>query len=160
MPALPTIAVLGAPGTGATDLALALQQRITAYVAEIFCANTPGDCAPATFTLLMGLDLPLPAEQRQTCEMADARLRAALAHAGRAYQVVYGQGERRIENALNAIKNIAASAYPPSAEGIFDQKFTSEAVPLRDWHCEKCSDPDCERRLFSSLVDLREPHRA
>jgi hypothetical protein len=27
---------------------------------------------------------------------------------------------------------------------------------LRAWNCEKCSDPVCEHRLFTSLVDQRQ----
>ena len=135
----PLVALLGAPGTGAEALAEALRQRVAPNALQITaCANAPQD---ATLVLLMGLDQP---EQ----EAADARLRTALAQQGWAYRVIYGQGARRIENALKAIRTIAASAYPPSAEGTFD----SETARQRAWHCEKCSDPECEHRLFTGLL--------
>ena len=152
MSAPPTIALLGAPGTGAAALARDLQQHIAPGSAQIACAASPDDCAQAVLTLLMGLDMPCPPDQHPAREVADARLRAALAHGGRAYRVVYGQGERRIENALKAIKSVAASAYGESAIGTFDQKSSSRTARLRAWNCEKCSDPECEHRLFKRLL--------
>ncbi|MFN7152350.1 MAG: hypothetical protein ACK4OE_01565 [Acidovorax sp.] len=152
MSAPPTIALLGAPGTGAATLALDLRQRIAATSAQIVCATNPEDCPQATLTLLMGLDLPCTADQQAAREAADARLRAALAHGGRAYRVVYGLGERRIESALQAIKSIAASAYGTSARGTFDSDSSPRSARLRAWNCEKCSDPECEHRLFTALT--------
>lgn len=150
--ASPTIAVLGAPGTGAEALALDLQQRIAPPSAQIICATGPGDCPHATVTLLMGLDQPCSLEQQQLREAADTRLRAALAQVGMDYRVVYGQGDRRIENALSAIKNIATSAYITSARGTFDSNSSPKTARLRAWNCEKCSDPECEHRLFKRLL--------
>lgn len=156
MPTPPLIALLGAPHTGAPELALALRQCIGPDSGQIEEALPPP--RSATLTLLMGLDLPCPAEERPAQEAVDTQLRATLAAAGTPYQVIYGQGERRIANALIAIKNIAASAYPSGARAIFD---TKTALPppntrrLRAWDCEKCSDPECEHRLFTSLVGLR-----
>ena len=147
----PLVALLGAPGTGAAELAAALRERIPADSARI----VPCTCVPeeAALALLMGLDLPCPPDQRPVQEAADAHLRAALAHSAMAYRVVYGQGARRTENALKAIKDIAASAYPASAEGTFDMKIAR----LRTWHCEKCSDPECEHRLFTGLIKPAAP---
>ena len=152
MSAPPTIALLGAPGTGAEALALDLQQRIATTSAQIVCANEPGEYPQATLTLLMGLDLPCPQDQQVAREAADARLRAALAQGCRAYRVVYGLGERRIESALQAIKSIASSAYGTSARGIFDSDSSPRSARLRAWNCEKCSDPECEHRLFTALT--------
>lgn len=144
--------MLGAPGTGPEALALGLQQRIATTSAQIVCAQEPGDCTQATLTLLMGLDLPCTADQQAAREAADARLRALLARGGTAYRVVYGQGERRIENALNAIKKVAVSAYGTSARGTFDSDSSPRSARLRAWNCEKCSDPECEHRLFTALT--------
>ncbi len=152
MPDLPLIVLLGAPHTGAQALALALQQRIAAHSAQIVEAATAAVHPAATLVLLMGLDLPCPAEERPAQEAADARLRAALDGAGHAYKVVYGLGEQRIEHALNAIKNIAISAYPSSARANFYAKNSAQTTRLRAWDCEKCSDPECEHRLFTTLV--------
>lgn len=157
MSALPTIALLGAPGTGAAALVHDLQQRIATDSAHIFCATAPDDWAHASITLLMGLDLACPPDQRKTREAADACLRAALAYADRTYRVVYGQGERRVENALIAIKSVATSAYPSSAIGTFDQNSATKTARLRAWNCEKCSDPECEHRLFTTLTGRDTP---
>lgn len=153
VPTLPLIALLGAPYTGIPKLVLALRQRIDPGSAQI--EEALPEPLSATLTLLMGLDLPCPAEERTAQEAIDARLRATLEHAGVPYQVVYGQGEKRIVNALNAIKNIAISAQAISASAVFDMGNRSPTTRLRAWDCEKCSDPECEHRLFTSLVSHR-----
>lgn len=92
-------------------------------------------------TLLTGLDLPqshdgemLAAPQQQ---QTDASLRAALQQAGIAYGVVYGNGPQRLQNALRLL-------------------VPQETPPAR-WTglCEKCSDPDCEFRLFTALQNSK-----
>ena len=135
----PLVALLGAPGTGAEALANALRQRVAPGALQITaCTNVPHTAA---LVLLMGRDRP---EQ----EAADAHLRAALAASGMAYQVLYGHSTQQLENALSAIKTVAYSAYTKRATGTFEPK----TARLRTWHCEKCSDPECERRLFSALI--------
>ncbi|MFY3386468.1 hypothetical protein [Paracidovorax sp. MALMAid1276] len=114
----------------------------------------------AHLTLLMGLDQPPPlvptlparadALPREAC---DALLRAALDSAGVPYRVVYGQGPQRVEHALKAINLIAENPYPSSANGNFGSDFERERpARLRAWNCEKCSDPECEHRLFTALT--------
>jgi len=90
-------------------------------------------------TLLTGLDLPWVADDLQrdgphVREPVDALVRAALAKAGIAYKVIYGHGDQRLKQALHAIR-------APS----------SRATGTWRWPCEKCSDPQCEHRLFSRL---------
>lgn len=163
VPSLPTIVLLGAPGTGAQALCAALQQRLPPGAArwawghalsDVAGALQGAEGAPAT-VLLMGLDLPCAAAQRPAQESADAGLRAALARAGMAYRVVYGLEDRRVASALDAIKNIASFAFPSSARRPFpDQSAEAggRTARLRAWHCEKCSDPECEYRLFTALT--------
>jgi hypothetical protein len=110
--------------------------------------------APHTVVLLMGLDLPCPSADRPAQEAEDARLRAALAGAGLGFRVVYGQGAQRAAHAFFAINSRAASAYPASAGGNFPNESEEHAdrpLRLRNWSCEKCSDPECEHRLFTAL---------
>jgi len=71
----------------------------------------------------------------------DTLVRKALAAAGVDFRVVYGQGRERLENAAAAIESLARSA--PGASW--------------KWTCEKCSDPDCEWRLFTSLTGRDHP---
>ncbi|CAN7582572.1 hypothetical protein [Acidovorax sp. LjRoot117] len=111
--------------------------------------------AAGTTVLLMGLDQPCPDSDRRAQEAADAELRSALARAGISYRVVYGQGAQRITSALNAIKGIAPGTYPSSGSGHFEPDTDLSATRtarLRAWNCEKCSDPECEHRLFTALT--------
>jgi nicotinamide riboside kinase len=93
-------------------------------------------------TLVTGLDLPWVADGLQrdgphVQEPVDAQVRDMLARAGLPYRVVYGSGDERVRNALAAID---ASLAPRS--------------PARTWvwQCDKCSDPQCEHRLFTGLL--------
>lgn len=95
-------------------------------------------------TLVTGLDLPWVADGLQrdgphVREPVDALVRSALARGDIAYRMVYGQGQERLRNALAAIS--AAPAAAPQD-------------PARPWvwHCDKCSDPECEHRLFTGLA--------
>ena len=161
MPVPQTIAVLGAPGTGPGELAAALNRQAAwasgalHAVALDASTDTPHilpDAASilrgATLTLLMGLDLPCAAVEQGLREAFDNRLRTVLSEASVRYHVVYGNGPQRLENALLAIGSIANEAHPESASGTFNPK----PAALRAWYCEKCSDPECEHRLFSALM--------
>jgi nicotinamide riboside kinase len=96
-------------------------------------------------TLLMGIDLPWVADgiQRDGAHMrepVDTLLRSALTRGGIPFQVVYGTGEARLENALRCLN------------ATFDSTETSPQR-LRNWVCERCSDPVCEHRLFRDLLN-------
>jgi nicotinamide riboside kinase len=95
-------------------------------------------------TLVTGLDLPwvadgLHRQGPQVREQVDALVRKALADAGVNYRVVYGQGADRLANALAAV-----DAATPSR---------SRSARQWQWACDKCSDPQCELRLFSSKLN-------
>lgn len=128
------IAILGAPGSGKTWLAQALQQhRPELRISD----NPPIATLPSSHVdriLLTGLDLPgITPTQQET----DSALRAALQQSGLAYGVVYGQGAQRLAQALRLI--------------------TPEDGPPPRWQgqCEKCADPECEHRLFTGLKGLK-----
>ncbi|MBY0411900.1 MAG: hypothetical protein K2Q97_17670, partial [Burkholderiaceae bacterium] len=168
------ISLLGAPHTGVQALALALQERLDpAQVCVIFGPpNDPSaskaaspsaqsnpqnapvvELRPAMLTLLMGLDLPCPTGERLAQEAADSQLRSALECANTAYKVVYGQGDARIQHALNAIKKVAFSALLTSATTGFNSEIAPPNKRLHTWECAKCSDPECEFRLFTRLTN-------
>jgi nicotinamide riboside kinase len=95
-------------------------------------------------TLLMGLDLPWVADgiQRDGAhlqEPVDTALRSALARGNIPFQVVYGSDESRLQSALRCLN------------AMFD---ITENRPqrMRNWVCERCSDPVCEHRLFRDLL--------
>jgi nicotinamide riboside kinase len=105
-------------------------------------------------TLLMGLDLPWMADgiQRDGAHMrepVDVLLRAALARGGINYQVVYGTGESRLQNALRCLLGAAESATESATE---DLERQNRPQRLRAWACERCSDPICEHRVFRDLL--------
>jgi nicotinamide riboside kinase len=94
-------------------------------------------------TLVTGLDLPWVADGLQrdgphVREPVDALLRAALARAGVNYKVVYGTGPQRLDNALQAMPGSGNTRTGVQGNGA--------------WSCDKCSDPDCEHRLFTGLL--------
>jgi nicotinamide riboside kinase len=102
-------------------------------------------------TLLMGLDLTWVQDgiQRDGAHMrepVDAALRDALARGGIQFQVVYGTGESRLQNALRCLNSHVEAA---ASE---DSTLKSQAQRLRNWVCERCSDPVCEHRLFRDLI--------
>ena len=100
-------------------------------------------------TLVTGLDLPWIADglQRdgpQVREPIDTLLRAKLAEGGVPYKVIYGVGEERVGNAMSAIGTSLLPEAPQNVSG-----WT--------WSCDKCSDPACEHRLFSRLLQECSP---
>lgn len=95
----------------------------------------------ADLTLLTALDLPWQPDghQRdgpQVRAPVDALLREALRAAGIGYAVVAGSGEARTAAALAAVERALA---PRPA-----------AAPRWQWHCERCSQGDCERHAFAA----------
>jgi hypothetical protein len=84
-------------------------------------------------------------------EPTDALVRAALAGAKLSFAVVHGTGSERLASAWNAINSIAAGEGRPRGRGRADAK----PAPWT-WPCEKCSDPECEHRLFSDLIGRRD----
>ncbi len=152
------VAVLGAPGSGKTQLAreltAALSGRPAPSPALVVVDNPalaaflqPGTSKPGRqcfqYVLLMGLDLPAPHARRAAQETADQRLRQTLHEAGLAYTVVYGLGLARLASAWSALQTL-----PPSPPG--------QARSPWVWTCDSCSDPDCERRLLSGLLAGRQ----
>jgi nicotinamide riboside kinase len=96
-------------------------------------------------TLLTGLDVPwvadgLHREGPHVREQVDALVREKLAKARVAYRVVYGTGEDRARNALAPVLELLGER--PAFSGETRWK----------WVCDKCSDPECEHRLFTGLA--------
>ena len=158
-----TIALLGAERTGKTELARALAARLRDHGVTVADGTALGEAVAHELltgerslyagalavqrryacTLLMGLDLPLPAEfgpeSSLRRERTDALLRAALAGAQLPFAVIHGRGSERLANACNAI-------------GAGDAGSGRSVAP---WSCDKCSDPACEHRLFTDLLGRR-----
>lgn len=130
------------------------------YSEQLFADMSLYDSALAAqrryaITLLTALDLPWVADDMRDGPHAqqptDTLVRAALAGAKLSYAVVHGTGGERLANAWNAIVSIAGN------EGRPRTRARSDAKPAAwSWPCEKCSDPECEHRLFSDLIARRE----
>ena len=100
-------------------------------------------------TLVMGLDLEWVADglQRDGPAMrqrVNHRLRHILDEALSPYTVVYGTGSARTDSALRAIEALANSPrMKPVTQGT-----------AWVWHCDNCSDVQCERRLFTDRLRI------
>ena len=112
-------------------------------------------------TLVTGLDLPWQADGLQrdgphAREPVDALLRAALQRGGIAVRTIYGLGDERLKQVLTALPNqlrhSRAGGNPVQAS--VDSRVRGNDEPARPWvwACDKCSDPECEHRLFSALL--------
>ena len=108
-------------------------------------------------TLVTGLDLPWVTDelQRDDAQLricTDNLVRQALADAGMPYRVVYGQGPRRLNNALLALglQGEEQSAQQTRVNGQF---LINQGRSF--WQCNECSDPGCEHKLFTRLVARR-----
>jgi nicotinamide riboside kinase len=96
-------------------------------------------------TLVTGLDLPWVADGIQRDgeamrQQVDRRLREVLAQNQIGFSTVYGTGSKRTDNALQAIGYALGTG-----------REAGERSQWR-WDCDKCSDADCEHRLFSGLL--------
>jgi HTH-type transcriptional repressor of NAD biosynthesis genes len=106
----------------------------------------------ATLTLLMGIDFAPqandpPSEGTASRAAMDAVLRRELQAGGIPFQTVYGPVDARLQHALRAVG--VSLGRPLAAHDPLLESGTGR------WSCENCSDPDCERRLFSGLVSHR-----
>jgi hypothetical protein len=104
-------------------------------------------------TLVCGLDWPLPVaensmEKALARQAMDTDLRAVLTHCAVSFQVVYGTHSHRLSNALRAV-DACESARSSKVKAI------SRADLQEKWQsaCDKCSDPACEHRMFTQLLD-------
>lgn len=96
-------------------------------------------------TLICGLDLGLTGTTTLcTQEAQDTGLRSLLTNAKLPFSVVYGRGLDRLSAAQRALSAL-------NKPGL---KASQDANPLAYWHthCENCSDPACERALFTGLL--------
>lgn len=169
------IAILGAKCTGKTQLTRALTQALVSRIGDtaskdFLIADTPALMVAISrdvlfndaswypvaleqhrgydLTLVMGLDLPPGApdgvQRDGPCSQSrvDARLREVLQTNKLDYTVVYGTGADRTDCALQTILH---HTQKPNVRATRPSAWR--------WSCEKCSDSDCEHRLFSELVE-------
>jgi nicotinamide riboside kinase len=103
-------------------------------------------------TLLTALDLPWVADGHQrdgphVREPVDDALRQLLAAHRLPWALVSGHGAARLDSALDAVAPLLRGAVAPR-DGLFTRLASRNAdVSARAWRCERCDDPECERRL-------------
>lgn len=162
------IALLGAPRTGKSLLASGLNRaaNASAWPATIVVLQAQDPALPVTpadydLVLLTGLEdaLATPhsdARQTPACpraqEIADAAIRAALTGAKISYRVLYGRSEERLAQACEALQSLLPALEAPAQPGPI--RARKKPVPWV-WPCEKCSDPQCEHRLLTTLLAQR-----
>jgi nicotinamide riboside kinase len=101
-------------------------------------------------TLVTGLDVPWVADGLQrdgphVREPVDLLVRDRLTRAGVPYKVVYGLGQARTDSALAALLPLL------DVDGSGSSTVAGAPAVRWIWSCDKCSDPDCEHRLFTDL---------
>ena len=156
------VALLGAHADAAWRLAdrlilalaeSAIEARVVAFDAAAASAMTESDppCFDAIF--LMGLRSSDKAALSQRA--ADELMRAALRQTGTGYQVIYGSDEESLAQVMRAIEKLkVASPIPaaPSKQNLRGHGGVAGWV----WSCDKCSDPQCEHRLLTTLLEQRQ----
>jgi nicotinamide riboside kinase len=162
------IALLGAPRTGKSLLASALNSaaNASAWPATIVVLQPQDAALPVTpadydLVLLTGLEDSVTTRHSDTCEapaspqaqqMADSAIRAALTGAKISYRVLYGRSEERLAQACEALQSLLPALPILDTPGpIRARKRPTPWV----WSCEKCSDPQCEHRLLTALLAQR-----
>ena len=127
-------------------------------------------------TLVMGLDLPWVPDGLQRDSPAvqapvDALIRRTLTSAHMTFHVIYGADSERLHHALCAMglgttgagRRSQAIASPIATNSVAhygvstvkdaENPLNNARQPARwVWRCDKCSDPDCEHRLFTQLL--------
>ena len=111
-------------------------------------------------TLLTGLDMPwqpdgIQRDGERVRAPVDTLLRQSLQSAGITFEVIYGQGDERLQSALQALHRYliksedTTNSIAPRADSM--PASGQRSLKKWQWNCEKCSDPDCEHRLFRLL---------
>lgn len=144
-----------------TDLVIAdTSALVVAVYSEIYFADArllPSASAEQSryaLNLLMGLDLPwtpdgLFRDGTAVRDATDASLRSALNAAHLPFQTIYGQQETRLQQALRAVGRWLGRDLLPADRTLIEGRT--------HWRCDNCSDPDCERRLFTRLMGGSRP---
>ncbi|QMV73661.1 hypothetical protein HS961_12955 [Comamonas piscis] len=159
-----------------SDDSAALAVQLGHYLAQ-HSATAPAAFSLQACSLVQLLELPMAAKDavllmapplsaraadasqahatQQVHETADAQTllmhtRLQLVARGQAFQLLFSEGQRLKQEALAALCN-----WFPNAEALQALRMALRAAnhgARAGWSCEKCSDPDCELRLFQDLL--------
>ena len=115
-------------------------------------------------TLLTALDIAWQADglQRDGPQVrvpVDSRVRSLLIQHGLPWALVAGQGDARLESALDAVAPLLR-ARPGPAAGLFSRLATRDAMqPAWRWACDNCDTPECEHALLQQRLRSEPPHQ-
>jgi ribosomal protein S27AE len=146
--------LFGACGTARSSLASALlEAHSTLAINQDIHAPDAGACE---LVLLMGLDEPT---RDAATEREDTRLRAHLAKSGKAFHVLYG-GRQGCLQAAVALLNLQDATFLVANNADYSTASSTISAEHQEhwrWNCDKCSDPECEHRLFTGLMNAGRP---
>lgn len=140
------LALCGATGTGRTTLQQALSAA-SPWLDVLEVDPREAWSREPDLILLTGLDLQAPGVDPRHQAVEDRALRAALQASGRSWRVVYGLGTDRLAQALQAVAEVAPWAWHSQAPEVHDGRWRRLQSA-----CERCADPACEHRLFTTLT--------
>jgi len=114
--------------------------------------------ASVQLTLLTALDLPwmpdgLQRDGPHVRGPVDSALRDLMVRHGIGWSLVSGQGDARLDSALDAAAPLLRARARPGS-GLFSRLAERDAAQAGwQWVCEKCDAPECEHRLLRSRAD-------
>lgn len=134
-----------------TPLMTAVYSRIVFDDASLVPAAAAWQRAHCAITLLTALDLPwqpdgLQRDGPHVRAPVDALVREALLAHGLAWSLVGGEGEARVDHALDAVAPLLRQR-PAARRGLFT-RLAERNADDRPWSCEWCDDPACEHASF------------
>ena len=106
-------------------------------------------------TLLTALDIAwepdgLQRDGPQVRGPVDDRVRALLIGHGLPWSLVSGQGQARLETAVDAVAPLLRRAGTTAGKGLFSRLAERDAAqPAWAWACENCDSPECEHLLMA-----------
>jgi hypothetical protein len=148
------LGLYGASGTARTWLATALLAAHPKLVINLDI-DAPGAGA-CELVFLMGLDEPA---LDTTIELEDTRLRAHLAKSGTPFHVLYGGRQACLHTAL-VLLNLQDATFLVANNADYSTASSTNYSENQEnwrWNCDKCSDPECEHRLFTGLMNAGRP---
>lgn len=145
--------LVGASGSAAGLSRLLAESGIAAHVMA-FDAVTPDiDASGFDSVFLRGLQSPASADLSR--QAADDSIRTALRLSETPFHVVYGSDAQSLEQMMRAIENLGTVPPITAAPSIQKPRSLNGAAPWV-WLCDKCSDPQCEHRLLTDLLEQRQ----
>jgi hypothetical protein len=120
-----------------------LSDSPTAEVSAVFLARHDA-------VLLLAPPMRDSASQSDPAQTLLMQARLHLVAQGQAFQLLFSQGHRLEQEALAALCNWFPQA--PGLQALRMALRQSNPGARARWNCEKCSDPDCELRLFQGLI--------